>query len=644
MKQAVIHMWDVHEIVLHAKKTYDNPYTDVTVWCDLKGPGFDKRVYGFWDGEDVWKIRVTANAPGNWTYTTGANVMDDGLAGIYGGYLAIEWTEEEKKQNVCRRGIIRATENGHCMEYADGTPFFAVGDTWWGLATYRWPWYDDDEPRPTGKGMGMKDMARRRIEQGYNLVGCIVAYPTWAKDGKSFAVVMDDEQKTTIRKAWADCSVQEWFASMDDPDYAAKIQARDMHNDNGDRPFFFPGKIKGYEDMVPDYDRINPDYFKVFDKKVNWLNEHGVTVFMEALRRDSSHTWKNYYNWPMVYTRYIQYLFSRYQANNILFSPIHFDTKADSIDGREYNEPINLMMDIYGQPPFGTLFGTNAAPSTMINYGGPEEQHWKTFDQTGNWRDHQYHWLLTDIYNSEHPTPSINGEPYYSGHVSFLRDKDGFPCELLFGNPESMEDQMNSRSSYYGSALNGAFAGVMAGFEAGWSGNVEDTESPYKLWDIFDFPASKQLQYVRDFMFSEGKRYQELIPDDELASPNFQGPVSGWRGWISVCATRKRDLIMGYSEKDAPKLRIRGLRPYDTYEVSWFNPRTGEWAEEKETVMIDPQGFLITSDYPDKFDWAWKMKKLNDGYPIYPEYNGVNRADFKMTDLKFTFIETDSTK
>ena len=70
------------------------------------------------------------------------------------------------------------------------------------------------------------------------------------------------------------------------------------------------------------------------------------------------------------------------------------------------------MIDLYGQPPFGTLLGTNAPGSTKTAYGGPEEQHWKTFDQTGNWRDHQYHWLLTDIFNDAHPVPAINGEPY----------------------------------------------------------------------------------------------------------------------------------------------------------------------------------------------------------------------------------------
>ena len=139
MKQNVIHMWDIHEIVLEANNSYENPYTDVTVWADLKGPGFDKRVYGFWDGDNIFRIRVTATCPGTWTYVTDSSVEDSGLSGHSGGYFALEWTEEEKKQNVCRRGIIRATANGHAMEYADGTPYIMVGDTWWALASYRYP-------------------------------------------------------------------------------------------------------------------------------------------------------------------------------------------------------------------------------------------------------------------------------------------------------------------------------------------------------------------------------------------------------------------------------------------------------------------------------------------------------------------------
>ena len=626
---------------MYAENKYDNPYTDVTVWADLKGPGFEKRVFGFWNGGNVFCIRVTATSPGIWSYTTGASVSDPGLTGVNGAYLALEWTEAEKDDNPCRRGIIHATANGHAMEYADGTPYVMIGDTWWGLSSYRYPWVEDDIERPIGPDMTMKDMARHRLRQGYNTVGIIAAFPTWAKnDGYPAVVKIDDEHETYVRGAWGCCSVSEWLNDMVGESH---VPARDMHNEGG-RPFLFPGKIKGYENICPDYDRINPEFFKILDKKINWLNANGITVFIEALRRDSSRTWKYYYDWPMCYTRYIQYLFARYQANNILFSPIHFDGNIQTIDSKEFNEPINLFIDLYGQPPFGTLLGTNPPGSSKTAYGGPEEQHWKTFDQIGNWRDHQYHWLLTDIFHDLNPLPAINGEPYYSGHISFL--KNGSEATLLIGNVESAEDHMNCRSSIYGSVLSGAYAGVLAGFEAGWSGNVEPEELPYKLWDTMTFPASNQVRYVRDFLLSEGKAYQNLIPDAELVCPNFRGDVAGWRGWIACSATRDRDLVMGYSEKDAPSVNVRGLRPYDFYELTWFNPRNGKWTKYNKPIQVNDMGIAVCPPYPDDFDWAFKLKKLHDDFPIENALSALNQnsnLDVQAS-VKIVTIETDSIK
>jgi hypothetical protein len=630
-------MWDVHEIVLTSARKFENPYTDVTVWVDLKGPGFDKRVYGFWDGGEVFKVRVTATAPGVWTYASGASVQDDGLVGKTGGYLAIEWTEEEKKENACRRGIIRATENGHAFEYADGTPYVMVGDTWWAMGSYRYPWVDDEIERPIGPDMSIKDMARHRIKQGYNTVGMIACFPTWANDGKPSTIKIDDEYDTFVRGAWASSSVKDWVSQWRG---GKQLPARNMHNEGG-RPFEFPGKIKGYEDLVPDYDRVNPEYFKALDKKMNWLNEHGITVFIEAQRRDTSRAWKYYYDWPMVYTRYIQYLFARYQANNILYSPIHFDVKMQSIDAREFNEPINLFIDMYGKPPFGTLLGTNAPGSTKVAFGGPEEQHWKTFDQTGNFRDHQYHWLLTDIFNDENPVPAINGEPYYSGHIIIMTDENDNVSEVVFSDVESETDLLNNRSSLYGSALSGAYGGILTGFEAMWSGNVEPEEEPYKIWDSLTFPASYQTRYFSDFLLSEGKRYQDLIPDAELVSPNKTGPLAGWRGWAYCSATKKRDLLMGYAEKDCPKIKVRGLRPYDTYELSWFDPRTGKWLEEKAALEVTHFGNILLPAYPDELDWAFKLKKLNTGFPINKTDMGGGSSN---ANIKWSYIDKDSKK
>src|ERR1044071_1621297 len=81
------HVWEIQEITLTAEVTYNNYYSDVTVWVDLKGPDFSKRVYGFWDGGNIFKVRVVASKPGEWEWVSGSNQKaDTGLNGKSGQF------------------------------------------------------------------------------------------------------------------------------------------------------------------------------------------------------------------------------------------------------------------------------------------------------------------------------------------------------------------------------------------------------------------------------------------------------------------------------------------------------------------------------------------------------------------------------
>ena len=64
LAQPPVHVWELQEIELRASRPYANPYAEVECWVELKGPGFSKRVYGFWDGGDVFRVRLVATAPG----------------------------------------------------------------------------------------------------------------------------------------------------------------------------------------------------------------------------------------------------------------------------------------------------------------------------------------------------------------------------------------------------------------------------------------------------------------------------------------------------------------------------------------------------------------------------------------------------
>ncbi len=118
--QKTVHVWEKQELTFTATKSYKNPYTDASVWVDLRGPGFSKRIYGFWDGGQIFHLRLVATAPGTWTWKSGSDPEDPGLAGKSGSFTAIGWTDAEKAENPLRHGFIKATANKHALEHADG--------------------------------------------------------------------------------------------------------------------------------------------------------------------------------------------------------------------------------------------------------------------------------------------------------------------------------------------------------------------------------------------------------------------------------------------------------------------------------------------------------------------------------------------
>jgi len=578
-----VHVWEKVEITLNAGKHYDNPYTEVEVWVDLEGPGFEKRCYGFWDGDNVFRVRVLAVAPGLWKWNSGSNQIDPGLNGKSGEFTAVDWPETGKEANPCRRGMIRASANGHAFEYSDGTPYFLLGDTWWSVPTFRYKWYGDNKQRPIGPNAGFKDYVRFRRKQDFNCIAMIAAFPNWSNDDKPASLKMPDE--TVLRSAWKQAGTE---------------SAKDMHDEEGNLAFLFPGKIPGYEKYFPDVDRINPKYFRNMDRKIDYLNSQGFVPFIEVSRRDIGQGWKKYYEWPQSYIRYIQYIWSRYQANICLFSPIHLDWTGSTIKAEEWNLAANRVIEKYGHPPFGTLAGTNSNPSTLRNFGHTDKAKWLTFHQIGNRRTHDLYPFLTEIFNASPPVPGINGEPYYAG----MEGAEG----------DSETSALYCRSAMYGSVLSGGLGGHIygaGGWDGGmWGGNVEDAAQNH-IWDVIKWRSADQMRHLRTFILSEGGRYRDLVPSANLIKPNRAGKAKSCTGWSYCARTEDKDFFVLYFEKDCPKANISGAILMGKYETVWFNPRTGSW-RDAGVLSASSAGVIDLPSFPGNItrsrnDWAMKL-------------------------------------
>ena len=581
-----VHVWEMQELTFLAKNSYKNAYTDVTVWVDLSGPEFKKRVYGFWDGKDTFKVRVVATKPGVWNWKSGSSSNDAGLTNKTGSFTAIDWTEKEKEENPLRRGFIRASANQHALNHADGTPFFIIGDTWYSLVANRFRWYDDDKERPIGPEAGFKDYVRYRKGQGYNWVNMIAAFPNWMTDDSSWHMVMKDPEKTTVRSAWLEFGTG---------------SAKNMDNEGG-RPFFFPGKVPRYENQFPDMDRINPEYFKYLDRKIAYLNANGFVPFIEVSRRDSGLCWYKYYGWPDSYTRFMQYIFSRYQAYNTVLSPVHLDIIDETVSPDDYTAAIHAREKKYGPLPFENLMSSNANPSTLENWG---DDSWVTLHQIGNMREHNNYWYLTEIFNLKNPKPGLNGEPYYAGY----KDARGAGAVNYTRGAVGGTDRDNAfvHSSMYGSFLSGGLSGHVYGAEGIWGADIEPT-APTHMWDAFKWRSGAEMQYLRTFAFSIGKRYQELVPTADLVSPNKSYDILSYEGWAYCARTPDKNIFLAYFEKGCPRSEIRGARLNSVYRAQWFNPRDGTWTDVANgKLMASKIGIIKLPDFPEDKDWGLKL-------------------------------------
>ncbi len=596
--QTATHVWELREITLRAARPYANPYTDVECWVTLTGPGFSKRVYGFWDGGDTWRVRVVATAPGRWTWISGSDQPDDrGLTGKTGAFTARAWTAEEVRANPNRRGFIRATPNGHALEYADGTPFFLLGDTWLGAATWRLPLTDapaaDTAPGP---GVTFQDAVAFRKRQGFNSVSVIAAFPTWDTD--QYPATYADSAGVYYRNAWEEFGVT----------VGGQATAKSMHDERGYRPFeILPGR-----QGLPNYDRVVPEFFRSLDRKMVLLDAQGFVPILETVRRDVAPPWKAYFDFDRSYARFLEYMVARYGAYNLIFSKIHFDIYLPrySLTAAEFNQAITAHYRRYGPMPFGQPVTALIDHATDSTFGTGQAAPWLTMHSTGNApRDHGIYAAIERQFRLFPPLPTADLEPHYTGWVHPNNDVNGERPE-----PASARDLYFSRAQMYGCVLSGALAGHVHGTGAYDVTSASEPPGPRPyFWQALRYESGGYMRGLGAFILSEGVRYRDLdLASDALEPRKAPGSSErGLDGWSYLMRTPAKDLGFLYFENGALRARAAGWTPGAAYRFTWYDPRAGAWSDSTD-LTADAQGVLQLPAFPGNeerasTDWAARI-------------------------------------
>jgi hypothetical protein len=122
-----VETWRKAEICLTASKEYDNPVRNVILDMEITNGNKALVVPGFWNGKRDWCIRFALPEEGIWNFKTICK-QDEALNGLTG---TVECTKYSGDLEIFKRGFVTTAPDKQYFIYADGTPFFYLGDTHW---------------------------------------------------------------------------------------------------------------------------------------------------------------------------------------------------------------------------------------------------------------------------------------------------------------------------------------------------------------------------------------------------------------------------------------------------------------------------------------------------------------------------------
>ncbi len=193
--------WQAIEIALTSSVTYADPFQDVDVTATFSRPGSKPITRpAFWDGGRTWKVRFAPPEAGLWTMTTSAtDGKNPGLQGVTG---TVQCDPYSGNLEIYKRGFLKVSSNGRYFTYADGTPFFYLGDTHWILSHERF-----DTSNAPGVASQFKYTVDKRVRQGFTVFQSEAGW-----QARSAQIRITDEGRTDEE---ADADFKQGFTSAD---------------------------------------------------------------------------------------------------------------------------------------------------------------------------------------------------------------------------------------------------------------------------------------------------------------------------------------------------------------------------------------------------------------------------------------------
>ena len=154
--------WRMVEIPLTSSRPHTDPFDTVTVTAIFTQGHYRRARPAFWDGGRRWYIRFAPPTVGDWSYITSCNDPED--AGLQSQRGVIHVTAYHGSLAIYKHGFLKISPDHRYFTYADGTPFFYLGDTHWEAMHERFN--SSNEP---GCASQFKCEVDKRIRQGFTV-------------------------------------------------------------------------------------------------------------------------------------------------------------------------------------------------------------------------------------------------------------------------------------------------------------------------------------------------------------------------------------------------------------------------------------------------------------------------------------------
>jgi hypothetical protein len=147
-------------------KQYSDPFNQVEVDVMVATPlGHEERVPAFWAGGSTWRVRYAPPVPG--TYRLRSVCSDTANKDLHNVTSVLKAEAYSGENPHYKNGVLAIAQDRRHFEYANGTPFFWLGDTWWMGLCKRLRWPDDFET-----------LTADRVEKGFTVVQIVAGlYP-----------------------------------------------------------------------------------------------------------------------------------------------------------------------------------------------------------------------------------------------------------------------------------------------------------------------------------------------------------------------------------------------------------------------------------------------------------------------------------